>query len=71
MNMLAIKGNLNIAKGRVKQRLARLADNHLQFIEGMEEELIGRIQKRTAKTRKRFERACGHNGNKPGNHLAS
>lgn len=63
MSTLTAKGNWNIAKGKVKQKLAQLADDDLQFIEGKEEELIGRIQKRTGQARKKIERTvdecCG------------
>lgn len=47
MNTLSIKGNWNIAKGKLKQKYAQLTDDDLQFVQGKEEELIGRIQKRT------------------------
>jgi uncharacterized protein YjbJ (UPF0337 family) len=53
MNTLTTKGNWNIAKGKLKQMLAHLADDDLQFIEGKEDELLGRIQKRTAQFRKK------------------
>ena len=55
MSTLTVKGNWNIAKGKVKQKLAQLADDDLQFIEGKEDELIGRIQKRTSQTRQKIE----------------
>jgi uncharacterized protein YjbJ (UPF0337 family) len=48
MNTLAIKGHWNVAKGKLKQELAHWADDELQFTEGKEEELLGRIQKRKA-----------------------
>jgi len=57
MNKLQIKGNWNIAKGKLKQRWADLTDDDLQFLEGKEEELIGRIQKRTGETREAVESA--------------
>jgi len=44
---LSIKGNWNIIKGKLKQKYAQLTDDDLQFVEGKEDELIGRIQKRT------------------------
>jgi len=44
---LKIKGNWNIIKGKLKQKYARLTDDDLQYVEGKEDELIGRIQKRT------------------------
>ena len=51
MNTLEIKGNWNIAKGKLKQKFAQLTDDDLQFVEGKEEELVGRIQKRTGQAR--------------------
>lgn len=62
MNKLEIKGDWNIAKGKLKQKWAKLTDNDLQFAAGQEEELIGRIQKRTGETREKVEKAladCG------------
>jgi uncharacterized protein YjbJ (UPF0337 family) len=55
MSTLAAKGNWNIAKGKLKQKFAQLTDDDLQFLEGKEEELIGRIQKRTGQTRGKIE----------------
>lgn len=57
MNKLQLKGNWNIAKGKLKQRWADLTDEDLTFIEGKEDELIGRIQKRTGETREAIEDA--------------
>ncbi|HSY16726.1 MAG TPA: CsbD family protein [Candidatus Acidoferrales bacterium] len=51
MSKLATKGTWNIAKGKLKQKLARLADDELQFLDGKEDELLGRIQKRTGQSR--------------------
>ena len=47
MKMLKIKAQWNIVKGRLKQKFAQLANDDLQFIEGKQDELIGRIQERT------------------------
>lgn len=57
MNKLAIKGNWNIAKGKLKQKWGELTDDDLDYAEGKEEELLGRIQKRTGQTREAIERA--------------
>jgi uncharacterized protein YjbJ (UPF0337 family) len=57
MNSLQIKGNWNIAKGKLKQKWADLTDDDLDYVEGKEEELIGRIQKRTGKEREEIEKA--------------
>lgn len=57
MNTLQLKGNWNVIKGKMKQRYANLTDDDLQYVEGMEDELIGRIQKRTGQTREIVEDA--------------
>jgi uncharacterized protein YjbJ (UPF0337 family) len=63
MSTLTAKGNWNIAKGKLKQKFARLADDDLQFAEGKEDELLGRIQKRTGQAKDKIERTvdecCG------------
>jgi uncharacterized protein YjbJ (UPF0337 family) len=57
MNTLEIKGDWNITKGKLKQKWAKLTDDDLQFAEGKQEELLGRIQKRTGETREAVEKA--------------
>jgi uncharacterized protein YjbJ (UPF0337 family) len=63
MNTLEIKGDWNVTKGKLKQKWAKLTDDDLQFAEGKQEELLGRIQKRTGETREAVEKAvreaCG------------
>ena len=59
MSTLVAKGNWNIAKGKLKQKFAQLTDDDLQFVEGKEDELIGRIQKRTGETKAQIEHAVG------------
>jgi len=57
MNRLEIKGDWNIIKGTLKQKWAKLTDDDLQYAEGKQDELIGRIQKRTGETREAVEKA--------------
>jgi uncharacterized protein YjbJ (UPF0337 family) len=57
MNKLEMKGNWNMAKGKLKQKWASLTDDDLRFEEGKDDELIGRIQKRTGQTREQVEKA--------------
>jgi uncharacterized protein YjbJ (UPF0337 family) len=57
MNTLEIKGDWNITKGKLKQKWAKLTDDDLQFAEGQQDELIGRIQKRTGENREAVEQA--------------
>ena len=49
-------GNWNIMKGKLKQQYAELTDDDLQYVEGKEDELLGRIQKRTGKTKQEVKR---------------
>lgn len=51
MNKLMIKGNWNELKGKLKQKFAKLSDNDLAYAEGKEDELLGRLQKVTGKTK--------------------
>ncbi len=51
MDQLRIKGNWNEIKGKVKQHWGNLTDDDLTYSEGKEEELIGKIQKRTGEKR--------------------
>jgi len=57
MTKLEIKGDWNITKGKLKQKWAKLTDQDLQFTEGKQEELFGRIQKITGETREMVEKA--------------
>jgi len=57
MTTLEIKGDWNITKGKLKQKWAQLTDDDLKYAEGRQEELLGRIQKRTGETREAVERA--------------
>ena len=52
---LGIKGNWNELKGKVKQQYANLTDDDLLYEEGKEDELLGRIQKKTGKTKEELK----------------
>ena len=47
---LNLKGNWNIIKGKLKQSYGELTDDDLKYVEGQEDELVGRIQKRVGST---------------------
>jgi uncharacterized protein YjbJ (UPF0337 family) len=51
MNKLQVKGNWNVIKGKMKQKYGDLTDDDLAYIEGKEDELLGRLQKKTGKAR--------------------
>ena len=45
-----LKGNWNTLKGTLKQKYAQLTDDDLKYVEGKEEELLGKIQKKLGVT---------------------
>ena len=51
MDKLSFKGNWNEIKGKLKQKYGNLTDDDLTFLEGKEDELLGRLQQRTGRTR--------------------
>jgi len=57
MTTLEMKGDWKITKGKLKQKWAALTDDDLQYAIGKQEELVGRIQKRTGQTREAVEKA--------------
>ncbi len=50
-----LSGNWNVVKGKLKQNYGELTDDDLTYAEGEEEELIGRIQKKTGKAREEIK----------------
>jgi uncharacterized protein YjbJ (UPF0337 family) len=68
MNTLEMKGNWNVIKGKLKQKWARLTDDDLQYVEGKEDELIGRIQKRTGETHENVEKTVNEACSSCGSH---
>ena len=65
MNKLETKGNWNIAKGKLKQKWGKLTDDDLTYVEGKQDELVGRIQKRTGEQRAAVEKAVHEALNEP------
>jgi uncharacterized protein YjbJ (UPF0337 family) len=51
MDNLIVKGNWNELKGKLKQAFGNLTDDDLKYEEGKEDELLGRLQKKTGKTK--------------------
>ena len=51
MDNLRIKGNWNVIKGKLKKKYGELTDDDLKYAEGKEDELLGKIQKKTGKTK--------------------
>lgn len=51
MDRLELKGKWNEIKGKVKQSYADLTDDDLTYEEGKDDELLGRLQQKTGKSR--------------------
>ncbi len=54
MTKLEIKGSWNETKGKLKQKYAQLTDDDLLFAEGKEDELLGRLEKKTGQTKQQL-----------------
>jgi uncharacterized protein YjbJ (UPF0337 family) len=55
MDKREIKGNWEVIKGKLKQKYADLTDNDLMYVEGREDELYGRLQKKLGKSKREVE----------------
>ena len=50
MNRLQIGGRWDELKGKVKQKWGNLTDDDLKYEEGKDDELVGRIERKTGDT---------------------
>ena len=50
-NITELKGSWNETKGKLKQKLAILTDSDFLFVEGKNDEILGRLQVKLGKTR--------------------
>lgn len=60
MTKLEMKGTWNDTKGKLKQKYADLTDDDLLFEEGKEDELLGRLQKKTGQTKQQVRDAIAN-----------
>jgi uncharacterized protein YjbJ (UPF0337 family) len=49
-----LKGNWNKIKGKLKQQYGDLTDDDLTYSEGKFDEMLGRVQKKTGKTKEQL-----------------
>jgi uncharacterized protein YjbJ (UPF0337 family) len=54
MTKLEIKGSWNDVKGKLKQKYAQLTDDDLLFVEGKDDELLGRLQQTLGRTKEQI-----------------
>lgn len=59
MTKLTFKGTWHELSGKLKQKYAGLTDDDLLFVEGKDEELLGRLQKRTGQTKEALRELIG------------
>lgn len=57
MNETTLEGGWNELKGKIKQAYADLTDDDLTHAEGKEDEMWGRIQQKTGKTKDEIHKA--------------
>ncbi|MBB6680896.1 CsbD family protein [Aequorivita sp. 609] len=55
MNEDQFKGKWNQVKGKFKQEFADVTDDDLMYAEGKSDELLGRLQEKTGKTREQLK----------------
>ncbi len=56
MNETEFKGKWNKAKGKLKQTYADLTDDDLKYAEGKSDELLGRLQEKTGKSKEALKK---------------
>lgn len=56
MNSLQLKGTWNEVKGKLKQQYADLTDDDLMYVEGQEDELFGKLQKKLGKSKEEVQK---------------
>ncbi|MVM37197.1 CsbD family protein [Spirosoma sp. HMF3257] len=57
MNETTLKGGWNEVKGKIKQAYGDLTDDDLTYQEGQEDEMWGKIQQKTGKTKDEINKA--------------
>ena len=51
-----MRGNWNMIKGKLKEEYGELTDDDLTYEEGKEDQVLGRIQKKTGKSKEEVKR---------------
>lgn len=56
MNTDQLKGKWNQVKGKIKQKYADVTDDDLTYAEGKFDEMLGRLQEKTGKTKEELKK---------------
>lgn len=59
-----LKGNWNKIKGELKQKYGQLTNDDLTYVEGKEDELIGRLQEKLGKSKEAIKELIDQIGSK-------
>jgi uncharacterized protein YjbJ (UPF0337 family) len=51
MNTIELKGSCNVIKGKLKQEYASFTEDDFLYLEGAEDELLGRLQVNVGKSK--------------------
>jgi uncharacterized protein YjbJ (UPF0337 family) len=55
-NITELKGSWNETKGKLKQKFAILTDSDVLFIEGKQDEMLGRLQVKLGKSKEEIKK---------------
>ena len=64
MTTQLLKGHWNTLKGALKQKYGQLTDDDLKYVEGKEDELLGKIQKKLGVTQVVLEKIISEHATK-------
>ncbi|MGH8102767.1 MAG: CsbD family protein [Chthoniobacterales bacterium] len=56
MTNLQFRGSWNEAKGKLKQKYGQLTDDDLTFVQGKDDELLGRLQQKLGKSKEELRK---------------
>jgi len=56
MTNLQLKGGWNEVKGKLKQKYGQLTDDDLTFVQGKDDELLGRLQQKLGKSKEELRK---------------
>ena len=56
MNILKLKGNLKETAGKLKQQLENLTDDDLNFSNGKEDEILGKLKGKVGNTKEKLRK---------------
>jgi uncharacterized protein YjbJ (UPF0337 family) len=65
MHLQSLKGSWEQIKGDLKKKFGKLTDDDLKYVEGEEEELLGRLERKLGVKREELEKIMKEHMEKP------